>query len=41
MKPTFQTMTGTGVNQTSSSHRLTTGPGAATDQQARLAFFNL
>ena len=34
-------MTGTRVDQASSGHWLTAGPGAATDQQARLAFFNL
>jgi hypothetical protein len=41
MKPTFQTMTGTRVNQTSGSHWLTAGPSAATNQQTRLALFNL
>jgi hypothetical protein len=41
MKPTFQTMTGTGVDQTGGGHWLTAGPGAAANQQARLALFNL
>jgi hypothetical protein len=41
MKPTFQTMTGTRVDQTGGGYRLAAGPGAATNQQARLALFNL